>query len=109
MPRPGPVSESALRFLGLLRQWEEKCSPFALRVGGRRGAARLADELGEIRRLTARMAIGAAELALPVDTAGAEEALRALLVRLRETDAVAWPRVIEIVNDVAQATVRRAK
>ncbi|PWR23377.1 hypothetical protein [Zavarzinia compransoris] len=105
MARPSPLADGALRFLSVLALWEAKAGHSAGYFHGRRGA-RLLDELGELRRLTARLAVEASAMSMVSDPAEAEEAFRRLLVRLRETDAVPWPRVIEIVNDVAEATVK---
>lgn len=107
MPRPDPAAESALRLLALLGQWEAASLPVVRRAAGRRGGARMVEEVGEFRRVTARLACGATELALPADPDGAEDALRRLLMGLRETGAVPWLRVIEIVNEVAEHATRR--
>ncbi|PWR17660.1 hypothetical protein [Zavarzinia aquatilis] len=98
------VADIALSFLSALALWEIRIARMAARYEGRRASARLADELGELRRTTARLAIIATEMSCPPDPEAAREALRRLLTRLRLTGALPWSDAVEILNEVAEAT-----
>ncbi|MFZ2872772.1 hypothetical protein [Zavarzinia sp.] len=98
------LPDIALSYICALDIWELRVRQMAVRHDGRRASARLADELGEMRRATARLAIIATEMACPPDPELAREALRRLLTRLRLTGALPWQDLVQIVNDVADAT-----
>lgn len=96
------LADIAVSFICALDLWELRVGRMAARYEGRRASARLAEDLGEMRRATARLAIIATEMSCPPDPEAAREALRRLLTRLRLTGALPWSDAVEIVNEVAE-------